>query len=82
MDVIPVAPQTWSDWMEALAAMFAPPNLLANLCRDTATLRQSDEKRPGENVDQYAFRISSLFTRLLAEAACTTLPSKSTQMFG
>ena len=61
--------------------MFTPPNLLANLCRGIATLRQSDEKHPGENVDQYALRISSLFTRLLAEAARTTPPTKSTQSF-
>ena len=67
--------------MEALTAMFSPPNLLANLCREIATLRQSDEKHPGENVDQYALRISSLFTRLLAEAAHTTLPTESTQIF-
>ena len=53
MDVTPVAPRSWSDWVEALTAMFAPPNLLANLCRDIATLRQRDEKHPGENVDQY-----------------------------
>ena len=34
MDVTPVAPQTWRDWVEALTAMFAPPNLLANLYRE------------------------------------------------
>ena len=56
MDVNPVAPRSWSDWVEALTAMFAPPNLLANLCREIATLRQRDEKHPGENVDQYALR--------------------------
>ena len=67
--------------MEALTAMFAPPNLLANLCREIATLRQSDEKHPGENVDQYALRISSLFTRLLTEAARTTPLGKSPQTF-
>ena len=71
MNITPVAPRSWSDWVEALTAMFAPPNLLANLCRDIATLRQRDEKHPGENVDQYALRISSLFTRLLTEAART-----------
>ena len=27
MDVTPVAPRSWSDWVEALTAMFAPPNL-------------------------------------------------------
>ena len=81
MDATPVAPQTWSDWVKALTVMFSPPNLLANLCREIATLRQSDEKYPGENVDQYALRISSLFTRLLAEAARTTPPTKSVQMF-
>ena len=74
LDFTPVAPRSWSDWVEALTAMFAPPNLLANLCREIATLRQSDEKHPGENVDQYALRISSLFTRLLTEAARTTPP--------
>ena len=42
-DVTPVAPRSWSDWVEALTAMFAPPNLLANLCREIATLRQRDE---------------------------------------
>ena len=67
--------------MEALTAMFAPSNLLANLCREIATLRQYDKKHPGENVDQYALRISSLFTRLLTEAARTTPPGKSTQTF-
>ena len=81
MDVAPVAPQTWTDWVEALTAMFAPRNLLANLCREIATLRQSDEKHPGENVDQYALHISSLFTRLLAEAARTAPPTKSAQIF-
>ena len=78
MDVTPVAPQSWSDWVEALTAMFAPPNLLANLCREIATLRQSDEKHPaGGNVDQYTLCISSLFTRLLIEAARTTPPDKT-----
>ena len=70
--------------MEALTAMFAPSHLLANLCREIATLatlRQSDGKHPGENVDQYALRISSLFRRLLAEAARNTLPTKSVQIF-
>ena len=67
--------------MEALKAMFAPPNLLAYLCQEIATLRQSDEKHPGENADQYALRISSLFTRLLTEAARTTSPGKSAQIF-
>ena len=81
MDVTPVAPRSWSNWVEALTEMFAPPNLLANLCRDIATLRQSDEKHPGENVDRYTLRISSLFTRLLTEAARTTPPGKSVQIF-
>ena len=72
MDITPFPPQTWNDWVEALTAMFAPPNLLANLCQEIATLRQSVEKHPGENVDQCALRISSLFTLLLAEAARTT----------
>ena len=81
MDVTPVAPRSWSDWVEALTAMFAPPNLLANLCRDIATLRQRDEKHPGENVDQYALRISSLFTRLLTEAARTRPIEKSSHTF-
>ena len=81
MDVTPVASRSWSDWEEALTAMFAPPNLLANLCRDIATLWQRDEKHPGENVDQYALRISSLFTRLLTEAARTTPIGKSPQIF-
>ena len=48
---------------------------------DIATLRQRDEKHPGENVDQYALRISSLFTRLLTEAACTTPMKKSPHTF-
>ena len=39
IDVTPVAPQTWSDWVEALMVMFAPPNLLSNLCREIATVR-------------------------------------------
>ena len=60
--------------------MFAPPNLLANLCQEITTLRQSDEKHPGKNVDQCALRISSLFTRPLAEAARTTPPTKSDQI--
>ena len=81
MDVTPVAPRSWSDWVEALTAMFAPPNLLANLCRDIATLRQRDEKHHGENVDQHALRISRLFTRLLTEAARTTSIGKSPQIF-
>ena len=81
MDVTPVAPRSWSDWVEALTAMFAPPNLLVNLCRDIATLRQRDEKHPGENVDQYALRISSLFTRLLTEAARTRPIEKSSHIF-
>ena len=81
MDVTPVAPRSWSDWVEALTAMFAPPNLLANLCQDIATLRQRDEKYPGENVDQYALRISSLLTRLLTEAARTTPMEKSPHTF-
>ena len=81
MDITPVAPRSWSDWVEALTAMFAPPNLLANLCRDIATLRQRDEKHPGENVDQYALRISSLFTRLLTEAARTRPIEKSSHTF-
>ena len=81
MDVTPAAPRSWSDWVEALTAMFAPANLLANLCRDIATLRQRDEKHPGENVDQYALRISRLFTRLLTEAARTTPIGKSSQIF-
>ena len=81
MNVTPVAPCSWSDWVEALTAMFAPPNLLANLCRDIATLRQRDEKHPGENVDQYALRISSLFTRLLTEAARTRPMEKSSHTF-
>ena len=75
-----MAPRSWSDWVEALTAMFAPPNLLANLCRDIATLRQRDEKHPGENVDQYA-RISSLFTGLLTEAARTRPIEKSSHTF-
>ena len=57
------------------------PNLLANLCREIVTLRQRDEKHPGENVDQYALRISSLFTRTLTEAARTTPQEKSPQIF-
>ena len=40
MDVTPVAPQTWIDWVKALTAMSAPPNLLADLCRAISTLRQ------------------------------------------
>ena len=81
MNVTPVAPRLWSDWVEALTAMFAPPNLLANLCRDIAALRQRDEKDRGENVDQYALRISSLFTRLLTQAARTTPMKKSPHTF-
>ena len=81
MNFTPVAPRSWSDWVEALTAMFAPQNLLANLCRDIATLRQRDEKHPGENVDQYALRISSLFTRLLTEAARTRPMEKSSHTF-
>ena len=43
--------------------------------------RQRDEKHPGENVDQYALRISSLFTRLLTEAARTRPIEKSSHTF-
>ena len=67
--------------MEALTAMFAPQTLLANSCREIATSRQRDEKHPGETVDQYALRISGLFTRLLTEAARTTPLGKSPQIF-
>ena len=81
MDVTPVAPRSWSDWVEALTAMFAPPNLLENLCQEIAILRQSDKQHPGENIDQYALRISSLFTRLLTETARTTPLGKSPQIF-
>ena len=81
MNVTPVAPRSWSDWVETLTAMFAPPTLLANLCRAIVTLRQRDGKHPGENVDQCALRISSLFTRLLTEAARTTPIGKSPQFF-
>ena len=81
MDVTPVAPRSWSEWVEALTAMFTPPNFLANLCGEIATLWQSDEKHPGENVDQYALRISNLSTRLLTEATRTTPPGKSAQIF-
>ena len=61
----------------------APKPLLANLCREIATLRQRDEKHPGENVDQYALRISSLFTRLPVptEAARTTPIGKAPHIF-
>ena len=81
MDVTPVAPRSWSDWVEALTAMFAPPNLSANLCREIATSQQRDEKHPGETFEQYALRISVIFTRLLTEAARTTPLGKSPQIF-
>ena len=50
----------------------APKPLGKLVPRHRAALRQRDEKHPGENIDQYALRISSLFTRLLTEAARTT----------
>ena len=68
IDVTPVASQTWSDWVEALTVMFVPPNLLSNLRRQIATIKQGGTEHPGESVDQSALRISSLFTRLLAES--------------
>ena len=63
--VAPVAPQTCIDWVEALTVMFAPPDLLSNSCGEIATIRQCGTEQPGQNVDQYALRISSIFTLLL-----------------
>ena len=42
---------------------------------------QDDTEHPGESVDQYALRISSLFTTILAESARTAPLNKSTQIF-
>ena len=47
VDVILVAPQIWSDWEEPMTAMFAPPNLLSNLCREFATVRQGGKEHLG-----------------------------------
>ena len=55
-DVIPVAPQPWNDWVEAFTAMFAPPNLLSNLCRKVATIRQGEVKHLGESLEHYAIK--------------------------
>ena len=81
IDVTPVAPLTWSDWVEALTAMFAPPNLLSNLCREIVAIKQGDMEHPGESVDQYTLCISSFFTRLLAESQRTAPPNKSPKVF-
>ena len=71
VDVASVAPQTWSDCVEVLTAMFAPPNLLSNLCIEIATVRQGGTEHLVKSVDQCALRISSLFTLLLAESKRT-----------
>ena len=81
IDVVPVAPQTWSDWIEALTAMLAPLNLLSNLCRGIVTIKQGGTEHPGESVDQYALRISSIFTQLLAESQRTTPSNKPPDCF-
>ena len=52
IDVTAVTPQTWSDWVEALTAMFAPKNpLSSNLCREIATTKQGGTEHPGESVE-------------------------------
>ena len=61
--------------------MFAPPNLLSNLCRGIATTKQGGTERLGESVDQYALRISSPFTRLLAESQRNAPFDKSPEIF-
>ena len=38
-------------WVEVLMAMFAPPNLLSNVCRKIATVRQGGIEHLGESVD-------------------------------
>ena len=43
--------------------------------------RQGGTEHPGESVDQYALRIDSLFTRLLAESQRTALPKKPSERF-
>ena len=40
-----------------MTAMFAPPNLLSNLCRQIATMKQGDTEHPRKSVDQYALRV-------------------------
>ena len=61
--------------------MFAPPNLLSNLCGEIATIRQGGTAHPGKKVDQYALRISSIFTRLLAESQRSAYSNKSPEIF-
>ena len=61
--------------------MFAPPKLLSNLCRETATVRHGGKEHLGESVDQYAFCISSLFTRLLAVSKPTASSTQKSEMF-
>ena len=61
--------------------MYAPPNLLSNLYREIATIKQGGTEHLGESVDQYTLRISSLFTRLLAESQGTAPSNKSSKVF-
>ena len=61
--------------------MFPPPNLLANLCREISIMRQGEKKQPGETVDQYALRMSSVFTQVLPEAKRTAPPTQSSKRF-
>ena len=74
-------PRLWRDWVKTLTAMFAPPNLLSNSCRETAPIKQGGTEHPGESVGQYALRISSLFNRLLAESHRTAPSKKSPNIF-
>ena len=61
--------------------MFAPPNVLATLSRKIATIRQCGKHHLGETVDQYALRISSIFTPLLTGVKRTASPTQSPETF-
>ena len=61
--------------------MFAPPNLLATLSREIATIRQWENHHLGETVDQHALRISSVFTPLLTEVKRTASPTQPPETF-
>ena len=81
IEVALFAPQTWSDWVEALTVIFAPSNRLSNLCREITTVKNGGTEDLGESVEQYALYISSIFIRLLAESKRTAPSNQSPQLF-